>query len=428
MPGRKPRVPRTSLMLAVISAGLLVVGWRRAVPWPSTVRFRSKRARLVDTQGRREAQRRPDQLSTRLAPITWLLRLRGCENTGHRRPGPTRRPVLAGCLARASDVAVALSIMTGLYPTYHGVRLNGTTALSQQHTTLAEALSDHGLPDGRVRWRLRSRRPLGPQSGLPHLRRSVRYEKFKHLDLAAVQRPANEVMDAALRLAGRHARPGRSSPGFISTTRTLRMSRRSRWSSEFSQSRPGRALRREIAFVDQQVDRRRVVAAEHGPRPAHHHRHRRRSWRGAGKPWRGDARLLHLRLCHARAVHRRDAVRRLRGVRVDAQVSLVDVFPTVLALAGIESNATSPWAFAPAADVPVRRAPRETVYAYSESMAPDLQFGWSALHSLRSPRYKFIQAPRPELYDLPPIRRSARTSSPQQRDAGWRDGAGSSIG
>ncbi len=40
------------------------------------------------------------------------------------------------------------------------------------------------------------------------------------------------------------------------------------------------------------------------------------------------------------------------------------------------------------------------MYAYGESMAPDLQFGWSALHSLRSPRYKFIDAPRPELYDL----------------------------
>jgi tetratricopeptide (TPR) repeat protein len=45
------------------------------------------------------------------------------------------------------------------------------------------------------------------------------------------------------------------------------------------------------------------------------------------------------------------------------------------------------------------RSPAET-YAYAESMTPNLQFGWSALHSLRSTRYKLIQAPRPELYDL----------------------------
>src|SRR6266496_117406 len=39
-------------------------------------------------------------------------------------------------------------------------------------------------------------------------------------------------------------------------------------------------------------------------------------------------------------------------------------------------------------------------YAYGESMTPSLQFGWSALQSLRSRRYKLIKAPRPELYDL----------------------------
>ena len=36
------------------------------------------------------------------------------------------------------------SIMTGLYPTYHGVRLNGGSALADVHTTLAERLADSG--------------------------------------------------------------------------------------------------------------------------------------------------------------------------------------------------------------------------------------------------------------------------------------------
>jgi tetratricopeptide (TPR) repeat protein len=38
--------------------------------------------------------------------------------------------------------------------------------------------------------------------------------------------------------------------------------------------------------------------------------------------------------------------------------------------------------------------------AYSESMAPNLQFGWAPLRALRTARFKFIDAPRPELYDL----------------------------
>ena len=37
--------------------------------------------------------------------------------------------------------------------------------------------------------------------------------------------------------------------------------------------------------------------------------------------------------------------------------------------------------------------------AYAESLSPE-RFGWSRLTSLRSGRFKFIEAPRPELYDL----------------------------
>ena len=88
----------------------------------------------------------------------------------------------------------------------------------------------------------------------------------------------------------------------------------------------------------------------------------------------------------------------LAGIRVDSQVSSVDLFPTVLGLCGIGSGpkvqgrSLLPVMFHP-------RSPAET-YAYAESMTPNLQFGWSALHSLRSTRYKLIQAPRPELFDL----------------------------
>jgi arylsulfatase A-like enzyme len=37
--------------------------------------------------------------------------------------------------------------------------------------------------------------------------------------------------------------------------------------------------------------------------------------------------------------------------------------------------------------------------AYSESLYPE-RFGWSPLHALRDGRFKLIDAPRPELYDL----------------------------
>src|SRR6185503_18273962 len=38
--------------------------------------------------------------------------------------------------------------------------------------------------------------------------------------------------------------------------------------------------------------------------------------------------------------------------------------------------------------------------AYAESLLPLLHYGWSDLRVLRDGRWKYIQAPRPELYDL----------------------------
>jgi tetratricopeptide (TPR) repeat protein len=46
----------------------------------------------------------------------------------------------------------------------------------------------------------------------------------------------------------------------------------------------------------------------------------------------------------------------------------------------------------------VEGAPAEPLYA--ETLAPRLDFGWSDLRAWRDGRYKYIRAPRPELYDL----------------------------
>ena len=48
----------------------------------------------------------------------------------------------------------------------------------------------------------------------------------------------------------------------------------------------------------------------------------------------------------------------------------------------------------PAASVPARTP------AYSETFYPFSSFGWSPLHALESERFHFIDAPKPELYDL----------------------------
>jgi choline-sulfatase len=85
------------------------------------------------------------------------------------------------------------------------------------------------------------------------------------------------------------------------------------------------------------------------------------------------------------------APRRIRSV-----VRLIDVQPTVLELLDIRwprGDGVSLLAMMQGRQPPV------DLEAYAESLYPR-RFGWSPLRAIRDGRFKFIDAPRPELYDL----------------------------
>jgi arylsulfatase A-like enzyme/Tfp pilus assembly protein PilF len=88
------------------------------------------------------------------------------------------------------------------------------------------------------------------------------------------------------------------------------------------------------------------------------------------------------------------------GRRLERTVRLVDVFPTVLELAGLEAPPRlALTGRSLAAALRGAREPDEPT-TYAETLVPLLQFGWSDLRVVRDGRFKYIQAPRPELYDL----------------------------
>ena len=88
------------------------------------------------------------------------------------------------------------------------------------------------------------------------------------------------------------------------------------------------------------------------------------------------------------------------GTRLGATVRLVDVFPTVLDLLAVP--APSGARFDGRSLAPALRGDQDAAdpVTYAESLVPLLHFGWSDLRVLRDGRFKYIQAPRPELYDL----------------------------
>ncbi|MGH9315325.1 MAG: sulfatase, partial [Vicinamibacterales bacterium] len=91
-----------------------------------------------------------------------------------------------------------------------------------------------------------------------------------------------------------------------------------------------------------------------------------------------------------------------RGVRVAPTVRAVDVLPTLLELLGLPAGeqGQAGWSGRSiAASLGGGPSPEE-VATYAESLTPLLHYGWSDLRTIRDGRWKYILAPRPELYDL----------------------------
>jgi Flp pilus assembly protein TadD len=86
-----------------------------------------------------------------------------------------------------------------------------------------------------------------------------------------------------------------------------------------------------------------------------------------------------------------------RGRVVSTPVRLVDVAPTILALAGLPALEGSsgvdlgPW---------MRGEREDALVAYVETLATHLDWGWSPVIGLRTDRYKYLRTVQPELYDL----------------------------
>lgn len=93
---------------------------------------------------------------------------------------------------------------------------------------------------------------------------------------------------------------------------------------------------------------------------------------------------------------RAPGVRSSGAGRVGEVVRVVDVMPTVLDLLGLPMPAMDGVSLVDR--LAGARRPVDLV-AYAESLYPQ-RFGWSPLFALRAGRYKLIDAPRPELYDL----------------------------
>ncbi len=89
------------------------------------------------------------------------------------------------------------------------------------------------------------------------------------------------------------------------------------------------------------------------------------------------------------------------GTIVNARAQLVDVLPTILEIVGV----AGPSSIQGRSLLPLMKQTAGKASglddrpAYAEADYPRLAYGWSALRALRTGKYLFVQAPRPELYE-----------------------------
>ncbi len=108
------------------------------------------------------------------------------------------------------------------------------------------------------------------------------------------------------------------------------------------------------------------------------------------------------------------------GRRVAAPVQLADVAATLLEAGSGEGGGSSTlggsrslWSVVNGADP----ASLREIGMYSESLYPRYHFGWSELQALTDARYRYIKAPRAELYDLTSDPRELRSIAAERPQA-----------
>ncbi|MBN2409634.1 MAG: sulfatase-like hydrolase/transferase [Candidatus Aminicenantes bacterium] len=285
------------------------------------------------------------------------------------------------------------SIFTGALPLFHGVRDNGGFILPEELTTMTEVFKSRGYATGAFigAYVLDSKWGLG--QGFDFYFDRFDLGKFDKISLGTVQRPGNEVMDEALRWLEE-----KRGADFFAWIHLYDPHTPYEPPPPFAAKYAGNPYLGEIAFVDSQLARLEhyldktglaedsfiVIAGDHGESLGEHEE------------------ATHGFFIYQEAIHVPlifvTPFSVLQGVSAPAVVSLIDIMPTALEMAGlpvpgqVQGESLVPFFFQPE-----KEAGR---YVYSETYYPRFHYGWSELRGFQNKRQKLILAPQKELYDL----------------------------
>jgi arylsulfatase A-like enzyme/Flp pilus assembly protein TadD len=308
------------------------------------------------------------------------------------------------------------SLLTGLYPPAHGVHDNGTAALPRDVVTLADRLSGAGYSTHAFVSAVVLSRLYGLDKGFSTYDDDLWSEDAPRLFMIR-ERTARRTADRFVEWFGRWTTeqgPASASPAPFFT-----------WVHFFDPHQPHEAAPEDRQGAASPYDAE-VTAADRGVGRLIE------TLRDAGAlddtivivtSDHGESLGEHGEATHAIFVY--DATVRVplivryprtlpAGKVYDGPVRHIDVVPTLLAMLGLPGGGetqgvdlTAPWQ---------GKAPAPALSQYSESLLSELGFGMAPLHALRKSGFKWIRAPRPELYDLKADARELTNLHPGEAD------------
>jgi arylsulfatase A-like enzyme/Tfp pilus assembly protein PilF len=295
-------------------------------------------------------------------------------------------------------------MFTGSYPFFNGVRDNGGFYLEEDQMTLAEVLRQAGWATSAFIGAFVLDSRWGINQGFDYYYDNFDFAKYKKISLDSVQREGGEVIQAFFEWYEKIS-PSRFFSWIHLYDPHSPYEPPEPYKIQYEQQEYG-LYDGEIAYADHLIGRVLenlkdkgvlektivVVVGDHGESLGEH-------FESSHGFFVYDATVsvpMIIRIPSAE----------LRGKTIAAQVENVDLMPTLCEILGLPvPGAVQGQSLLPLIAGRKRLKDRE---AYSESYYPRYHYGWSELKSLRTSRYKFVQAPRPELYDL--------TLDPREKD------------
>ena len=285
------------------------------------------------------------------------------------------------------------SILTGTLPLYHRIRDNGGFVLDDKQTVVSEILKKKGFKTAGFVSAYVLDSKWGLSQGFDYYFDKFDLSKYKSIGLGDVQRRADETISEVIKWI-----EDNGDDRFFTFIHLYDPHTPYVPPPPYDKIYSNRPYLGEIAFTDSQIGRLLnflegkglleksiiIFLSDHGESLGEH-----------GEGTHGF--FVYQSVIHVPLIIR-TPFKNLRGIRVESPVQLIDVTPTILNLANFsdysftQGSSLVEFFFSPSR--------KDLKKIYFETFYPRYHFGWSELKGVLWGNWKYISAPKPELYDI----------------------------